>query len=111
MTSGLHHAHKRKRVALKKEKYPHPNKWYRFMDKAIYLVAISGPLVTIPQILKIWIEQNPTGVSIISWTGYLIGAFFWITYGFMHNEKPIIVANLLWIVLTSLIITGVFIYG
>ena len=108
MASGLHHYHKRKRLC---EKYPHSNKWFRLMDKLIYIAAISGPLMTLPQVLKIWVEQNPSGVSIISWLAYLIGGIFWLIYGFMHDEKPIIVANLLWIISTSLIIAGVLIYG
>ena len=108
---ALHHIHKRKRIHLKKEKYPSPNKWVSLMDKLIYLVAIAGPLITIPQVLKIWIEQNPSGVSVLSWGGYFIGAFFWVTYGFIHKEKPIILANLLWIIFTSLIVVGVFVYS
>jgi uncharacterized protein with PQ loop repeat len=110
MASGLHHYHKRKRKE-KPKKFNLENRWVKLMDKVIYMVAISGPLMTLPQIFKIWIEQNSSGVSIISWGAYLIGAFFWIGYGFMHGEKPIIVANLLWIVFTSLIIAGVLIYG
>ena len=108
MASGLHHYHKRKRSG---ESYPHENKWFRLMDELIYIVAVSGPLMTLPQVLKIWIEQNASGVSVLSWGAYLVGAFFWIVYGFMHNEKPIIVANLLWLIFTSLIIAGVVIYG
>lgn len=26
----------------------------KFMDKAIYFVGISGPVMTIPQVYKIW---------------------------------------------------------
>ncbi|MBT4166072.1 hypothetical protein HOE04_03480 [archaeon] len=108
MASGLHHYYKRKK---KGKDYPHKNKWFSLMDKIIYLVAVSGPLVTLPQVLKIWIEQSASGVSLISWGGYLIGSFFWIVYGFMHDEKPIILANLLWVVFTALIVIGVVVYG
>jgi len=57
---GLHHYHKRKR-----EKFPVSHKWKRFMDKAIYGVGIFGPLMTLPQIGKIWIEKNASGVSLL----------------------------------------------
>jgi len=107
MASGLHHYHKRKRNV----KYPSENKWFRLMDKIIYIVAISGPLMTLPQVFKIWIEQSAAGVSVISWCAYFLGGFFWIVYGFMHGEKPIILANLLWLIFTSLIIAGVVVYG
>ena len=108
MVSGVHHYHKRKRKVKKGAK---TNVWVRFFDKIIYLVAISGPLITLPQVFKIWIEQDSSGVSIITWVGYFLGSFFWLAYGFIHKEKPIIVANLLWVVLTFLIILGVWRYG
>ena len=64
-TDGLHHAHTRKRIT-KMEEYPHPIMWKRFIDKAIYVIGIFGPIMTIPQLYKIYIDQNATGVSTIS---------------------------------------------
>ena len=108
---GLHHFHRRKRIHQKHEKYPHPNKWKGIMDKLIFVVGVAGPIVTLPQILKIWIEQNATGVSVVSWIAYLILATFWLIYGIMHKEKPIIVAYTGWIIAELLVIIGTFIYG
>jgi len=108
---GLHHHHKRKRIHAKHESYPHPNKWKNFMDKAIYVVGVLGPIMTIPQLAKIWVEKNASGVSIISWTAYLIASGFWVIYGIMHKEKPIIVTYSLWILLDILIIIGTVIYN
>ena len=64
---GLHHFYKRKRIYQKLEPYPHPNKWKRLMDKLIYAVGIFGPVMTIPQLTKIWLDKNAAGVSAISW--------------------------------------------
>ncbi|HJO01876.1 MAG: PQ-loop domain-containing transporter [Candidatus Woesearchaeota archaeon] len=108
---GLHHFHIRKRVHQKHESYPHPHKWKRFMDKAIYVAGVFGPLMTLPQLTKIWIEKNAAGVSVISWASYLIAAIFWLIYGIMHKEKPIIFAYSLWIGLEILIVVGTIIYG
>jgi len=76
---------------LKEEPYPHPNKWKRLMDKLIYFAGVLGPIMTIPQLSKIWVEKNASGVSALSWGAYGVGACFWIIYGFMHKEKPIII--------------------
>jgi len=46
---GLHHLDLRKRIHLKKEKYPHPDKFKNFIDKAIFIVGIIGPLFAIPK--------------------------------------------------------------
>ena len=108
---GLHHFHRRKRIHKKHEPYPHPNKWKRFMDRAIYIVGIFGPIMTLPQLTKIWVEKNASGVSLISWTAFLLYAIFWLIYGIMHREKPIIFAYILWVTLQAIVVIGIIIYG
>jgi len=98
---GLHHFLNRKRKL----------RWQRVFDKLIYVVGVVGPLMTLPQVFKIWIGQNATGVSAISWIAYLITAIFWMIYGVIHKEKPIIVTYFLWIILDVLVIAGAVIYG
>ena len=110
-TEGLHHHHSRKRIYQKHEVYPHPDKWVNFMDKAIYAVGIFGPLMTIPQLMKIWVDKNASGVSVVSWSAYLFTAVFWLIYGIMHKEKPIIVTYSLWIILEIFIVVGILMYG
>ena len=110
-THGIHHFHRRKRIHLLLEKYPSPKKLKRILDKSIYAVALFGPLMTFPQIYKIWIEKSAAGVSVISWAAYLLGAFFWLFYGIVHKEKPIIFTNIVWIILQLIIIIGALIYG
>lgn len=111
MTSGIHHFHRRKRIHVKHEPYPHPNKWKRFLDKAIYFIAVFGPVMTIPQVLRIWRGKNATGVSVVSWSAYLFVAAFWLLYGIVHKEKPIIFTNILWIIFEIMIISGTLVYG
>src|SRR3989339_1535954 len=103
---GLHHAHQRKRIHLKHEISPHPDRWIHFMDRAIYVVGVIGPLMSIPQIVKIWGEQNAAGVSLVSWLAFLIHSLFWLGYGILHREKPIIVAYCLWVTFNFLIVLG-----
>jgi len=80
------------------------------MDQAIYLVGLLGPILTLPQVMIIWVQQNASGVSLVSWIAYLVTACFWLTYGIMHKEKPIIFTNSIWIMLDILIIIGIIIY-
>jgi len=93
------------------EKYPHPDKWKRLMDKLIYVIVFVGPIMTIPQVYNIWIEKNASGVSLISWTTYLFTAVFWLIYAVMHKEKPLILPSIIWIILEILIILGIVIHG
>lgn len=81
------------------------------IDTAIYGVALLGIIATIPQVTKVWLGQDASGVSLLAWSGYLITAFFWLAYGIIHREKPIIFAYLLWILLDALIVIGVVVHG
>jgi len=107
MVDGLHHFHKRKRM----QQGAHPDRLKDFIDRIIYVVGIAGPIMTIPQLWKIWVEKNAAGVSVLSWAGYLIAAVFWLIYGIVHKEKPIIVTYVLWILLEAMIVLGTVIYG
>ena len=110
-TTGLHHFHVRKRRYKKHEQYPHPNKFKRFLDKIIYLVAIVGPIMTIPQLMKIWVDKNAAGVSAVSWGAYFFISIFWVTYGIAHKDKPIIFSSSIWVILHGLVAVGTLLYG
>lgn len=111
MAEGLHHLHERKRIHQKHESYPHPEKFKRVMDNVVYAAGVLGPAMAIPQILKIWVEKNATGVSILSWSAFGILAIPWLIYGILHKEKPIILMYILWIIIDTLIVAGALIYG
>jgi uncharacterized protein with PQ loop repeat len=108
---GIHHFHKRKRIYQKLEPYPNKDKWKRLMDRIIYIIVFVGPLMTIPQVTKIWVERNASGVSIISWCAYIFTAAFWLIYAILHRERPLILSSCIWIFLEVLIVIGVLVYG
>lgn len=110
-SAGLHHIQKRKRIHQKSEIYPSPDRTKNIMDKLIYMIIIVAPIMTIPQLMKIWVEKNASGLSIISWGTYALGSVLWLSYGFLHKEKPLIISHMIWVVLHSLVIIGIIIYG
>lgn len=106
ISKSMHHAHIRKRVSQKLEPYPHPNKWKNLLDKIIYVVGVLSPLMTIPQLFKIWAEQNTSGVSLISWSWYLTASVVWLMYSLAHKEKPLILNSALWVITETFIVIG-----
>jgi len=110
-THGLHHFHKRKRIHKKLEPYPHPNRRKKFLDRSIYVIGLLAPIMTIPQIIKIWFEKNASGLALVTWITYLIVAIFWIIYGIEHKEKPLVFIFSSWIILDTLMIIGIMLYG
>ena len=108
---GTHHLLSRKRLHKNLEIYPHKSEVKNFIDKLALFMGIVGPLMTIPQVWKIYYYQNASGVSAISWVSYLLNAIVWLAYGISHKEKPIIITNAFWIVLEIIVIFGTIIYG
>lgn len=76
------------------------------IDKGVYICGILGILVIIPQINNVWIEKQTSGVSLITWVGFFVGSLFWLFYGIIHKEKPIILTNLAVIIADLAVIVG-----
>jgi uncharacterized protein with PQ loop repeat len=111
MQEGIHHVSKRKRAHERLEPYPHTDKWKSRVDRMVYVIALFGLAMTIPQVGSIWLEKNAAGVSAASWSAYSITAFFWLIYGILHKEKPLILINAAWLSFDIAMVAGVLIYG
>jgi uncharacterized protein with PQ loop repeat len=99
---GMHHWHRKRNLK---------RKFKKFINKSIFGIAILSPVMTIPQILKIWYEKTASGVSLLTWSVYLIVAFFWLSYGIFHREKPIIINSVLWIIFDTMVVIGIVLYN
>jgi uncharacterized protein with PQ loop repeat len=74
-------------------------------------MSIFTMLMTIPQVLAIWVGHQAAGVSILSWGAYLASAILWLWFGIQKREKNIYLPCMGWIALDSAVIVGVVIYG
>lgn len=77
------------------------------IDDLSYVAIFAGLFMTIPQVLKIWIEKESAGVSVTTWVSYTILGVFWVYYGLIHKEKPIIVGNFLGLLLNVAVVVGI----
>ncbi|MFA5933246.1 MAG: SemiSWEET family transporter [Microgenomates group bacterium] len=105
MNIGFHHL-LHKYIYSEEKLIANSSKFKYFIDKGVYCVSFLGIFVVLPQTLKIWVDKDTSGVSIITWIGFLIGSLFWLFYGIIHKEKPIIFTNLAGILMNLSIIFG-----
>ncbi len=77
---------------------------------ATILGVITG-LANIPQIVKIFKTKIAKDLSLTTNTIFLLSSIAWLIYGFQLINYPLIIANVIYILTYSLIITGFFIYG
>jgi uncharacterized protein with PQ loop repeat len=80
------------------------------LGKLLRGLSVFTMLMTVPQVLAIWIEHNAGGVSLISWVSYLIGACLWFVYGLQKRDKTIYLACVGWVLLDLAVVIGIVVY-
>jgi uncharacterized protein with PQ loop repeat len=81
------------------------------LERILRLLSVATMLMTVPQILTIWVEGNVSGISLISWTSYLFSACLWFVYGIRKHDKTIYLACIGWILLDSAVVIGVVVHS
>ena len=74
-------------------------------------MSVFTMLMTVPQVLAIWVGRDAHNVSLLSWAAYLLSACLWFVYGMRKGDKTIYLACVGWILLDAAIVIGVVIYG
>jgi len=74
-------------------------------------MSIFTMLMTIPQVLTIWVDRQAAGVSLLTWSTYFVSAILWLWYGIRKHDKNIYLPCIGWILLDAAVIVGVVIYG
>lgn len=77
------------------------------MDKVVYFFSACGILILVPQLVQIWVHHNTSGVSLVTWSGFTMGTLFWLLYGIIHGERPLIAANLAAFIVNVSIVVGI----
>jgi MtN3 and saliva related transmembrane protein len=69
------------------------------------LLAATGTTIAfIPQVLQIIKTQDTKGISLIMYIIFTIGIAFWLTYGILLGDIPIITANSVTLILAITIL-------
>ncbi|MFH0776652.1 MAG: PQ-loop domain-containing transporter [Patescibacteria group bacterium] len=105
----LYHLYRQKKL-VKLRRPLFPERWVKILDKIAMLVAILGPIFTLPQIYKIYALQNVEGLSLISWGSYLVFNIPMLLYGIVHCEKMITRMYFLWILVNGSIVAGIILF-
>lgn len=91
--------------------HSHKEKWKRVFHRIAYLAGLAASLATIPQIIKVWVEKDTSGVSVLTWSFYLIIAVILVIYGRIHKERLMVIMYILLTIAEALIIVGVIVHS
>ncbi len=73
------------------------------MDYIFLIGLMAGILTTVsflPQFLKAWKSKSTGDISLGTCTLITIGIFFWLCYGILKADLPIIIANAISLAIT-----------
>ena len=77
------------------------------LERLLRVLAVATMLMTVPQVIAIWVRDDASGVSVLSWMSYLISSVAWLVYGLRKGDRTIWATCIGWIVLDVAIIAGI----
>jgi uncharacterized protein with PQ loop repeat len=81
------------------------------LERVLGFFSLVTMLMTVPQVLTIWIGHNAAGVSAVSWAAYLVSACLRFVHGLQKGDKTIYLPCIGWILLDVAIVAGVVVYS
>ena len=73
--------------------------------------STSPATAAVPQIVTIWVAHQAAGVSVLSWSAYLLSAILWFRYGVRKRDRNIYLPCVGWVGMDAAVILGALIYG
>ena len=75
-----------------------------FVSNLGYLAGFLTTLAFVPQVIKTWRTKSTKDISLGMFLIFNLGVFFWLIYGFLINQGPVILWNLVTLILASAIL-------
>ena len=80
-------------------------------SRALGAMSVFTMLMTVPQVLTIWVSHQAAGVSVVSWAAYLLSAMLWFAYGIQKRDRNIYLPCIGWIGLDAAVIVGALVHA
>ena len=80
-------------------------------SRVLGAMSVFTLLMTIPQVWTVWVGHQVSGVSVISWSAYLLSAVLWFWYGLQKRDRNIYLPCVGWVGMDAAVIVGALIYA
>jgi uncharacterized protein with PQ loop repeat len=81
------------------------------MSRVLGSMSVFTLLMTFPQVWTIWVDRQVAGVSVVSWSAYLLSAVLWFWYGLRKRDRNIYLPCVGWVGMDAAVIVGALIYA
>ncbi|OLB72393.1 MAG: hypothetical protein AUI16_20450 [Alphaproteobacteria bacterium 13_2_20CM_2_64_7] len=82
-----------------------------FLRRILGGMSVFSMLMTVPQVWTIWVNHQAAGVSVASWSAYLLSAVLWFWFGVQQRDRNIYLPCIGWIGLDAGVIAGAVYYA
>jgi len=69
-----------------------------------FVAAFLTTVAFLPQTLKVLRTRSTTDISLLTFSTLCIGILFWLAYGYLTNDLPLLVGNGITLVLAGIIL-------
>ena len=83
----------------------------KWLENLVGVIALVYPLSAIPQIIEIWMNKNVEGVSLLTWSLFLVLTIPLIIYAIVKKDRKLTIMWSLWSLGYVAIILGLILYG
>lgn len=80
------------------------------LNRLLQSLSIFTMVMTVPQVLTIWVSHRAAGISMLSWGAYLGSAVVWFWYGLQKRDKNIYLPCIGWMFLDIAVLVGALMY-
>ena len=81
------------------------------LEKILPILSVFTMVMTVPQVWAIWTADATEGVSLLSWSAYLLAACLWFVHGLRKRDRTIYPACIGWIILNAAVVAGILVRG
>jgi hypothetical protein len=81
------------------------------LRRLLAAMSVFTIVMTAPQVWTVWIERQAAGVSVLTWSAYLVSALLWFWHGLRQRDRNIWIPCIAWIAADAAIIAGAMAFG
>ena len=81
------------------------SKKFLVIDGSAYALGVIGNIAVAPQIIKAWSGPAP-GMAVLTWIMFVGFGIIWLLYAIVHNQKPLIFAQIVGISCNAAVVIG-----
>lgn len=81
------------------------------IDRVVMVTGLIGPIASVPQAIQFFSTQDADGVSLVTWSLFIVTSGALLVYGIVHRLTPIIVSNICWEIVQTVVVIGILMYA